>query len=80
MRRFSMRHLPKLIGAAALLILVACADEPKFKKARADMTQRERDSTIAASRIPGSGIVKKAMSVADGEARRAAMYDSAGAQ
>ncbi|MGK2962022.1 MAG: hypothetical protein ACSLFK_07740 [Gemmatimonadaceae bacterium] len=41
------------------------------------MTQRERDSTIAASGLPGSGVVKRAMSIADAEARRAAAFDSA---
>ena len=73
-----MRMTPRLPALTALLILAACAEEPKFTKARADMTRRERDSTIAESRLPGSGVVKKAMNIADAEARRAAMYDSAG--
>lgn len=45
-------------------------------KPRAEMTQRERDSTIAASGLPGSSVVKKGMSMADAQARRAAMLDS----
>jgi hypothetical protein len=40
------------------------------------MTQREKDSVIAASRLPGSGVVKKGMQIADGQAQRAAMLDS----
>ena len=68
----------RLAALAALSILAACAEEPKFTKARADMTKRERDSTIAESRLPGSSVVRKAMSIADDEARRAAMFDSAG--
>jgi hypothetical protein len=40
------------------------------------MSQRERDSTIAASGLPGSGVVKKGMHIADVEAQRAAMLDS----
>jgi hypothetical protein len=41
------------------------------------MTQRERDSTVAESGLPGAGVVKRAMSVSDAGARRAAEYDSA---
>jgi hypothetical protein len=41
------------------------------------MTQRERDSTIAISGLPGAGVVKKGMNMADAGAKRAAMIDSA---
>lgn len=75
-----MRYSPRLLALAAVLGMAACAEEAKFKKARADMTQRERDSTIAASGLPGSGVVKKAMSIADAQADRSAMFDSVGAQ
>jgi hypothetical protein len=40
------------------------------------MSQRERDSTIAVSGLPGAGVVKKGMSIADAEAKRQAMLDS----
>lgn len=40
------------------------------------MSRRERDSVIAESGLPGSGVVKKGMHIADVEARRAAMLDS----
>lgn len=73
-----MRMPSRLSVLAVLSILAACAEEPKFTKAREDMTRRERDSTIAESQLPGSGVVRKAMSIADAEARRAAMFDSAG--
>ena len=49
---------------------------PKVEKPRSEMSQRERDSTIAASGLPGSGVVKKGMHLADIEARRAAVLDS----
>jgi hypothetical protein len=42
------------------------------------MTQRERDSTIAISGFHGSGVVAKAIDVADAESRRQALLDSAG--
>ncbi|HEX6574619.1 MAG TPA: hypothetical protein VF042_06570 [Gemmatimonadaceae bacterium] len=59
-----------------LLVLSACAAEPEIDKPRSQMTQRERDSTIAESGLPGSGVVKKGLSMADGQAKRAAMIDS----
>ena len=75
-----MRPALIVLAVATALSLAACAEEPKFTKARADMTQRERDSTIAASGLPGSKTVKKAISIADKEAQRAAMFDSAAEQ
>jgi hypothetical protein len=65
---------------AAILLLAACAEEPKFTKARGEMTKREKDSVIAESGLPGASVVKKGMSIADAEARRAAMYDSIAGQ
>jgi hypothetical protein len=62
--------------AGALTLLAACAEPPKVEKPRSEMSQRERDSTIAASGLPGSGVVKKGMHIADIEAKRAAMLDS----
>lgn len=63
-------------AAPVALLAVACAEPPAMDKPRAEMTQRERDSTIAASGLPGSSVVKKGMSMADAQARRAAMLDS----
>ncbi len=59
-----------------VLFLTACADAPEIKKARADMTQRERDSTVANSMLPGAGVVKRAMKTADAHAERAAAYEA----
>jgi PBP1b-binding outer membrane lipoprotein LpoB len=73
-RQTDMKIIAILIPSA--LLLTGCAEEPKFEKARSAMTQREKDSVIAASRLPGSGVVKKGMQIADGQAQRAAMLDS----
>ncbi len=62
---------------AILVGLAGCAAPARFDKPRAAMTRRERDSTVAASGLPGSGVVKKAMSMTDAENRRAAAVDSA---
>lgn len=68
---------PSMWLPSLAVLLAACATEPEIQKPRSEMTQRERDSTIAASGLPGSGVVKRAMSIADAEARRAAAFDSA---
>ncbi len=64
--------------AAFLSLLTACAEPAKFDKPRSQMSQRERDSVIAASGLPGAGVVKKGLSMADAEAKRQAMLDSIG--
>jgi len=60
----------------ALTIGVAgCAkDEPD---ARRDLTQREKDSILGASQIPGAKAVKRAMTSADSAAARQTRLDSA---
>lgn len=55
----------------------ACAAPAKVDKPRDQMTQREKDSAIAASGLPGSGVVAKAIRMSDAEARRQAAFDSA---
>ncbi len=67
----------RLPGKWFLVIsLAACADAPEVRKARADMTQRERDSTVANSILPGAGVVERAMKTADAQAERAAAYEA----
>lgn len=66
--------------AVSLTLLAACAEPSRVDKPRSQMSQRERDSTIAASGLPGSGVVKKGLSIADREAKRQAMLDSVGTE
>lgn len=64
----------------AIIVLgaAACAAPVKeFDKPRAEMTQREKDSTIAVSGLPGSGVVKKALSMSDAQEKEKAILDSA---
>lgn len=77
-RQISMRK--STLTAAFLTLLTACAEPSRVEKPRSQMTQRERDSTIGASRLPGAGVVKKGMSIADAESKRQAMFDSAGGE
>ncbi len=63
--------------AVVTLCVTACAAPAKFDKARDQMTERERDSTIAISGLPGSGVVKKAMSISDIQTKETAAQESA---
>ncbi|HJQ11737.1 MAG TPA: hypothetical protein VJ840_11980 [Gemmatimonadaceae bacterium] len=59
-----------LIGGGAVLLfgLVACAQEQSTKSST--MTERQKDSVIARSPIPGAKAVGKSMSVADSASAR----------
>ena len=65
-----------LIGGALLAVsLAGCAKEET--DARANMTQREKDSLLARSPIPGAKAVGKSMTVADSATARMNRIDSA---
>jgi hypothetical protein len=66
-----MKNHVLLISALALGA-GGCAAPAKVDKPRDQMSQREKDSTIAASGLPGSGVVGKAIKVADQEEARQA--------
>jgi hypothetical protein len=63
-----------------LIAVTACAAPPEVSKPRSEMSQRERDSVLAESGLPGSQVVRKAMSMSDAQTKRAAAYDSASQQ
>ena len=65
-----------LAGAVLALALAGCAkDEPENRPA---LTQREKDSILGGSTIPGAKAVKKTMTVADSvAARQQRMIDTA---
>ena len=67
-----MRELAMLL---AVLAVGGCAqrDEPK---PAAQKTERERDSVLGASKIPGAGGVGAALRVSDSAAARRAREDS----
>ena len=62
--------------ALALLAagVVACGSEEAAKKQ--ELTQREKDSVLAGSRIPGAKAVNKALRTADSASARQARMDS----
>ena len=64
-----------LSGAVLAFALAACAgDEDQNRPAR---SQREKDSILAGSQIPGARAVKKTLTTADSAAARQARIDSA---
>ena len=79
-RQISMTKSVLTAALMAVTVSACAAEPPPIGKARSEMTQRERDSTIAASGLPGSGVVKSGMKIADREAKRAAMLDSIGSE
>lgn len=69
----------KSIGWIALLgLVVACGSNSDTKQTvnRDTLTQRQKDSILANSRIPGASGVKRAMTAADSASRRALQADS----
>jgi hypothetical protein len=64
-----------LAGAVLALRLTACTKEPEQSKTK--LTQREKDSVLANSTIPGAKAVKKTLTTADSAAARQARIDSA---
>jgi len=66
-------------GAVLALVFAACAkDEPE--QTQTVRTQREKDSILANSTIPGAKAVKKSMTVADSVAARQSRMSDTGQQ
>lgn len=66
-----------LIGSASLMLaLGACTKEDSQQSTSSTRTQREKDSILAGSQIPGAKAVKKTMTVADSAAARQARIDT----
>jgi hypothetical protein len=63
-----------VIAAVAIGAAACSKDETETKR---DLTQREKDSILGASTIPGAKAVKTAMTSADSAAARQARLDSA---
>jgi hypothetical protein len=64
----------RMMLAALALAAIACEKGETEKKQ--DLTQREKDSVFASSRVPGAKAVGKALSTADSANARQARFDS----
>jgi hypothetical protein len=58
----------------ALAVLTGCGEGTKASTGR---TQRESDSVVANSQLPGASTAKKAMDISDSSRARVAAQDSA---
>ena len=65
-----------ILSVACVALLGACSGE-KEPDNRAQLTQREKDSILGASKIPGAKAVNRAMTSADSATARQARLDSA---
>ena len=62
----------RILASAALALLIAGCAQHSDQASRAPLTERQRDSVIARSNLPGATVVGRAMSVSDRAADRAA--------
>ena len=64
-----MKYVPAL---AVLLLLCGAGCAPRAERsARAPLTERQRDSVLARSSLPGARVVGRALDVSDGATRHA---------
>jgi hypothetical protein len=66
-----------LVGSLVVLCCISCS--PASEQHREVQGQRERDSVLGASRLPGAGGVRGALRVADSAAARRQLEDSVAA-
>ncbi|HUF66887.1 MAG TPA: hypothetical protein VMM17_13005 [Gemmatimonadaceae bacterium] len=75
-----MMHKPILYaGGLSLLAALACGSGEQTGT-QPELTQRQRDSAIGASSLPGARGVTRALDAADSAAARSSRLDSLGAQ
>lgn len=70
-----MRRLTTLVGAAC--VLASCSQRATSPTQAAPLSQRQHDSVIGASRLPGASGVRGALRVSDSAAAERARIDSA---
>lgn len=69
--------MPKMVVFLALLLLCASCAQRSEPGARAPLTERQRDSLLARTPLPGASVVGRAMATSDRAARQAAGMDAA---
>jgi hypothetical protein len=73
-----MRMHPVTASLVVAITLGACRGNTAT--AGTGRTERERDSIIGQSKVPGAGVVQRALNASDSAQRRGATLDSAAAQ
>ena len=70
--------LPRMLALGCITVTIcSCKSTVTAGTGR---TERERDSVIGQSKVPGAGAVQRALTVSDSAASRTARMDSAAAQ
>ena len=72
-----MSKLVAVLGAAFFSLALAACGQQDTQQSSTTRTEREKDSILAGSQIPGARAVKKTMTVADSAAARGLRIDSA---
>jgi hypothetical protein len=69
--------MARLLAAGVMILaLAACSKHSDADRSRPAMSERQRDSSIAKSFLPGAGTVGKALAASDSASARAARADS----
>jgi len=68
----------KIAFALTVACCLGCPSKRSAEQPRQAQSQRARDSTIGASKVPGAAGVRGALRASDSAAARAAQIDSAG--
>ncbi len=69
--------MARLLAAGAMILaLAACSKDDGAERSRPAMSERQCDSAIAKSALPGAGAVGKALAGSDSASARAARLDS----
>ncbi len=71
---------PRAALIACLVLAAACGRPSAGSVHRDTLTQRQRDSAVGASALPGAGGVRRALAAQDSANRRTAQLDSIGAE
>lgn len=69
--------MKRMIGIAILALLAAACSPHQDASAKRELTERERDSVMSKSDLPGAGVVGRAMSTSDAEARHSSSMNAA---
>jgi hypothetical protein len=70
-------NVRSLCASVALVLGLAACTKDNADENKRDLTQREKDSILSASQIPGAKAVNRAMTSADSATARALRLDSA---
>jgi hypothetical protein len=63
-----------IVISIVVVVLGACA--PKQEGSGRVLTERQRDSVLSRSKLPGASAIQRTMSTTDAEARRAAQMNA----